>query len=107
MKYYFTTDIHGFYTELRKALEEVGYFSDPAPHKQIILDDLLDPGQKAVEMQRYILQLMDQSPVILVRGNHEDLYEEMVIIDEGLPIRHHVSNGTCWTALQLTGDPEA
>jgi len=58
-------------------------------------------------MQRYILQLMDQSPVILVRGNHEDLYEEMVIIDEGLPIRHHVSNGTYWTALQLTGDPEA
>ena len=30
----------------------------------------------------------------------------MVTIDEGLPVRHHVSNGTYGTALQLTGyDP--
>ena len=44
--------------------------------------------------------------MILVRGNHEDLYEEMITIDEGLPVRHHKSNGTYGTALQLTGyDP--
>lgn len=29
MKYYFTADIYGFYTELHNALEEVGYFTDP------------------------------------------------------------------------------
>ena len=44
--------------------------------------------------------------MILVRGNHEDLYEEMITIDKGLPYRHHRSNGTYNTALQLTGfDP--
>ena len=44
--------------------------------------------------------------LILIRGNHEDLFEELVTADEGLPYSHHVTNGTYQTALQLTGfDP--
>ena len=106
MKYYVTADIHGFYTEFHKALDEAGYFTDPEPHKLIILGDIFDRGQEAVEMQRFILSLLEQDALILVRGNHEDLYEEMITIDEGLPVRHHKSNGTYGTALQLTGyDP--
>ena len=106
MKYYIAADIHGFYTEFHKALDEAGYFTDPGPHKLIILGDLFDRGQEAVEMQRFILSLLEQDAVILVRGNHEDLYEEMITIDKGLPYRHHRSNGTYNTALQLTGfDP--
>ena len=106
MKYYITADIHGFYTKFHKALDEAGYFTDPEPHKLIVLGDIFDRGPEAVEMQRFILQLMEQDDVILVRGNHEDLYEEMITIDEGLPVRHHKSNGTYGTALQLTGyDP--
>ncbi len=103
MKYYVAADIHGFYTEFHKALEEAGYFNDPAPHRLVILGDIFDRGQEAVEMQAFILRLMEQDHVILVRGNHEDLFQEMVTVDEGLPVRHHVSNGTYGTALQLTG----
>ena len=106
MKYYIAADIHGFYTEFHKALDEAGYFTDPGPHKLIILGDLFDRGQEAVEMQHFIRSLLEQDAVILVRGNHEDLYEEMITIDKGLPYRHHRSNGTYDTALQLTGfDP--
>ena len=106
MKYYITADIHGFYTEFHKALDEAGYFTDPEPHKLIILGDIFDRGQEAVEMQRFILSLLEQDAVILIRGNHEDLFEELANEDEGLPLRHHVSNGTYSTALQLTGyDP--
>ena len=106
MKYYITADIHGFYTEFHKTLDEAGYFTDPGPHKLLLLGDIFDRGQEAVEMQRFILSLLEQGAVILVRGNHEDLYEEMITIDEGLPVRHHKSNGTYGTALQLTGyDP--
>ena len=106
MKYYITADIHGFYTEFHKALDEAGYFTDSKPHKLITLGDLFDRGQEAVEMQRFILSLLEQDAVILVRGNHEDRYEEMIRIDEGLPARHHRSNRTYKTALQLTGyDP--
>ena len=85
MKYYITADIHGFYTEFHKALDEAGYFTDLEPHKLIILGDIFDRGQEAVKMQEFILQLMEQDAVILVRGNHEDLYEELITIDEGQP----------------------
>ena len=103
MKYYITADVHGFYTEFHKALDEAGYFTDPEPHKLIILGDLFDRGQEAVEMQRFLLRLMEQDAVILVRGNHEDLFEDLATVDKGRPVRHHLSNGTFGTALQLTG----
>ena len=89
MKHSIPADVYGFYTEFHKALDEVGYFTDPEPHKLIILGDLFDRGQEAVEVQRFILSLLEQDAVILVRGNHEDLYEEMITIDEGLPVRLH------------------
>lgn len=103
MKYYVTADVHGFYTQFHKALDEAGYFTDPEPHKLLILGDLFDRGKEAAEMQRFILRLMERDAVILVRGNHEDLFEELVTVNWGLPLRHHVSNGTYSTALQLTG----
>ena len=34
MKYYITADIHGFYTEFHKALDEAGYFTDPGPRRR-------------------------------------------------------------------------
>ena len=80
MKYYVTADVHGFYTEFCKALEDAGYFTDPEPHRLIILGDLFDRGREAVEMQAFILDLLAQSAVILVRGNHEDLFEVVLKI---------------------------
>ena len=103
MKYYVTSDVHGFYTPLREALANAGYFNDDAPHKLLIAGDLFDRGGEATALQDFILDLMDRDAVILIRGNHEDLYEELLTEDRGLPYRHHVSNGTYDTALQLTG----
>ena len=106
MRYYVTADIHGFFTPLIETLERVGYFTDTAPHKLIILGDLFDRGKEAQKVQDFILDLMSRDEVILVRGNHEDLFVEMVTTDQGLAYNHHISNGTFDTALQLTGyDP--
>ena len=106
MKYYVTADIHGFFTPMMKALTDAGYFSDPQPHNLIILGDVLDRGREAQKVQQFILDEMDKDRVILIRGNHEDLFEEMVNEDKGKPYSHHVSNGTYDSALQLTGyDP--
>ena len=106
MKYYVTSDIHGFFRILQSALDNSGFFSDPEPHKLVILGDLFDRGSEAAELQRFILDLMEKDEVILIKGNHEDLFVEMVTDDEGLPYSHHLSNGTYDTALQLTGyDP--
>lgn len=103
MKYYVTADIHGFYTPFFQALTASGFFQDNEPHKLIILGDLFDRGTEAKQLQEFVLKLMEDKQVILIRGNHEDLFQEMITIDEGLPYSHHVSNGTYDTALQLTG----
>ena len=104
MKYYVTADIHGFYMEFQDALKASGYYEDKEPHKLIILGDLFDRGSEAKRLQAFVLNNMEN--LILIRGNHEDLFEELVTADEGLPYSHHVTNGTYQTALQLTGfDP--
>ena len=104
MKYYVTADIHGFFSIFLQALTDAGFFTDQEPHKLVILGDLFDRGGEARKLQEFILEHREE--MILVRGNHEDLFRELVTEDQGLPYRHHVTNGTFDTALQLTGfDP--
>ena len=103
MRYYVTADIHGFLTPFQNALRDAGYYDDPGEKKIIVCGDIFDRGAEAVEMQDYILELMERDEVILVRGNHEDLFCLMVTEDEGLPYPRHIHNGTYQTALALTG----
>ena len=102
MRYYVVADIHGYYTELRHALKTTGFDDDNGPCKVIVCGDLFDRGQEATQLQTYILQLMHEDRIILIRGNHEDLYRELVDVDNGIAYQHHISNGTYDTALQLT-----
>lgn len=102
MRYYVVADVHGFYSCLQTALREQGFFDDHEPHRLIVLGDLMDRGREAVQTQSFILDLMKKDEAILIRGNHEDLYEELVTEDEGKAYSYHVSNGTYGTVLQLT-----
>ena len=64
------------------------------------------PTIRDAEHQQFILEQMEQDKIILIRGNHEDLFVELVTTDAGMPYSYHKSNGTYDTALQLTGfDP--
>lgn len=103
MKYYVTADTHGFYTILKDALDQAGFFTDQEDHKLIILGDRFDRGNEENELQKFILQLMGKDEVILIRGNHEDLFCELVNEDHGEAYEHHIHNGTYKTALWLTG----
>ena len=106
MRYYVTADTHGYFTILHQALIKAGFFEDDEPHKLIILGDLFDRGEEALKIQAFVLEMMEKDQIILIRGNHEDLFEALVTEDHGKPYRHHVLNGTYDTALQLTGyDP--
>lgn len=106
MRYYVVSDVHGFYSILMRELQDAGYFKDSAPHKLILLGDMFDRGKEAVKMQDFILDAMSRDEVILIRGNHEDLFERLVTADGGRPYAEHRSNGTYGTALQLTGFDE-
>ncbi len=110
MRYYVVADPHGFFTELKTVLEEKGFFTDTEPHKLIICGDLLDRGQEAWQMQRFILELMQKDQVILVRGNHEDFAIELLEAwNKGSYLyAYHQANGTLGTALQLANaEPSA
>lgn len=103
MKYYVVSDIHGFYSKFHSALENAGFFADTEPHKLVVLGDLFDRGREARMLQSFILERMEKDEVILIRGNHEDLFVDLVTTDCGMAYRHHKLNGTYDTALQLTG----
>lgn len=110
MKYYVVSDVHGYYTELIKALTEKGFFDDKEPHKLIVCGDMMDRGREAQAMEKFMLELLERDELIFIRGNHEDLMIQMLedieeSYDNGYTYvkRHHVSNGTLDTAAQLTG----
>ncbi|MBP3665607.1 MAG: metallophosphoesterase [Clostridia bacterium] len=115
MKYYVLADPHGFYDIMIKALTEKGFFTDPAPCKLIVCGDLMDRGEGTLEMQRFMTDLLAEGRLIYVRGNHEDLMEQMLwqieegqefrVLSDGTPVPVH--NGTWQTALRLAGMTEA
>ena len=100
MKYFIVADVHGFYDEMISALREKGFDRDNPNHCFVSLGDLLDRGRQPYECLSYVLTLdLDRS--ILIRGNHEDLMDEM--IRRGWYERHDVQNGTAVTACDLLG----
>ena len=104
MKYYVVADVHGFCSILKDSLKEKGFFDDEEPHKLIICGDLFDRGSEAVELQNFILELIEKDEVILIKGNHEELLVDMLNSWHRASYleSHHNSNGTVDTVLQLT-----
>ena len=78
MRYYVTADIHGYFAELKTALTNAGFFKDAEPHKLIICGDLFDRGSEALQLQEFLLDLLDKDQLILIRGNHEDLAMDLL-----------------------------
>ena len=96
-KYFVVSDVHSFYDELMKALDEKGFQIDNPDHYLVVAGDLFDRGPKTKELYSFVNKLGDR--FIYVRGNHEDLLESCVAdIVSGRSISpHHFSNGTVRT----------
>ena len=106
-KLFVVSDIHAHYDALIQALEEAGWFSYKGKKKLIICGDIMDRGPGAKKLMEFILELMKEDLIILIKGNHETLMMEMIndicknpkdIIDED---NYHWSNGTLNSGLQL------
>ena len=104
MKYYVTADIHSYFKVFYQTLEATGFFADQAPHKLIICGDLFDRGEESLDLQNFILDLMEKDQVILIRGNHEDLALDLLNNwhKGSYNQPHHYSNSTLDTVAQLT-----
>ena len=100
MKYFIVSDVHGYYDELLKALNSAGFDINNHEHIFVSLGDLLDRGKQPKECLNFVNSLPDTRK-ILIRGNHEDLMEEM--ISRGYHNWCDIHNGTLQTAHDLIG----
>lgn len=98
MKWFIVADVHGYFDILKKALDDAGFDRNNPEHFFISLGDLLDRGKQPRECLQFVNSLERK---ILIRGNHEDLMEEMLAIH--YPRTHDLSNGTYYSAVDLTG----
>ncbi len=76
-KYFVVSDVHSFYDEMMTALNEAGFDRNNEDHIFVSCGDLFDRGPKGVECLRFVNEL-EQKRKILIRGNHEDLLEELL-----------------------------
>ena len=96
MKYFIVADVHGFYRELMEALDQAGFDRENKDHTFVSLGDLLDRGHYPLQCLQFVNGLKRK---ILIRGNHEDLLEELLCRKEFLS--HDFQNGTADTVLDL------
>lgn len=103
--YFIVSDVHGFYTELRKALKEKGFNERNKEHILILCGDAFDRGAEAVKLLNFLTKLNKQERLIYINGNHEWLMEDLFTElkwDSNIS-SHHWSNGTVGTLAQLCG----
>jgi len=88
-KLFVLSDVHGFFDEMKKALDEAGFDPKNENHWLISCGDEWDRGPKPVEVMRFLTGLERR---ILVKGNHTLLFEDLCL--RGYPEWHDGSNGT-------------
>lgn len=100
MKLFVISDIHSYYDEMIDALHKAGFDKDNLEHWLIGCGDYIDRGPKPKEVIDYLMALPRK---VLVRGNHEDLLEELC--ERERPYQHDLHNGTLQTVMKL-GEPD-
>ena len=96
MKLYVCSDIHGYFDEFKKALDEAGFEENNPEQLLIVCGDYFDRGKQPAEVMYYLMKLKNK---VLIRGNHEDLLLEC--IEREYPCSHDYSNGTFDTICEL------
>ena len=96
-KFFVMSDIHGFYDEMIKSLDEAGFDKDNEQHWVVTCGDHFDRGNQPMQVMEYLKSLPRK---VLVRGNHEDLFLEMC--QRGYACGHDISNGTAATIYDLS-----
>ena len=99
MKIFAVSDIHGHYTELKKALDNAGFDSGDPNHILICCGDCFDRGYENRKVLEYLSSLERR---ILIRGNHEDILEN--ILECRQIDRIDIYNGADVTVHEFFGD---
>lgn len=95
-KLFVTSDVHSFYTPLKKALDEKGFDPNNENHWLVVCGDCFDRGGESWEVLHFLMSLERK---ILVRGNHDLLLRDLC--KRGDPLQHDYYNGTVKTVYDL------
>ena len=100
-KYFITSDTHSFYNELIEELKIKGFNLDDKEHILVFCGDLFDRGSDSLKLYDFIKSL-PKDRRILIRGNHEYLFIELLYKD--IPDYYDHTNGTVKTLNDLTNN---
>jgi serine/threonine protein phosphatase 1 len=98
-KFFVVSDVHSFYTPLIESLNTAGFDKNNEDHWLISCGDLFDRGDESTEVLDFIQSLPRK---ILIKGNHEYLFEEMC--KRKIAYSHDIHNGTVKTVRDLCGN---
>ena len=101
-KFFVVSDVHGFYYEMREALDDAGFDPNNEEHWLVGCGDYFDRGSQPLEVMKYLMSLPRK---VLVKGNHEQLFKDCC--ERGEAYANDYSNGTVHTIMTLsTGDSD-
>lgn len=103
MKLFCVADVHGFYDELMNVLNENKFDINNSDHIFLSCGDLLDRGSQPRKCIEFVNNL-PKNRKILIKGNHEDLMQEM--LERQSPLSHDLHNGTFNTVCDMFDIPE-
>lgn len=92
MKLFVVSDIHSYYDIFMKSLHKAGFEDNNPTHLLICCGDYFDRGDKPVDVMQYLMSLQN---VILIKGNHEYLMEDL--LERKCFLEHDIHNGTSQT----------
>lgn len=96
MTIFTVSDIHSFYTPMKKALDEAGFEPGDPNSLLVVCGDLFDRGNESQRVLDYMLSVPNK---VLVKGNHSTLFQDF--IERGYPLSYDWHNGTADTILSL------
>ena len=99
-EFFVVSDVHSFYDEMIKALDDAGFDINNKNHIFVSCGDLLDRGPDPEKCLDFVNDLPDNRK-ILILGNHEDLMIEAIYRESFL--YHDYHNRTNETVFKLFG----
>jgi serine/threonine protein phosphatase 1 len=97
-KLFVCSDIHSFYTPLKKALDDKGFDPNNKNHWLVVCGDVFDRGDESEEVLHFLMSLERK---ILIKGNHDTLLDDCCLRE--FPYRYDTTNGTRKTIQDLGG----
>lgn len=99
-KYFVFSDVHSYFDELKKALENNGFDINNSNHIVISCGDLFDRGEQSKECLEFITKMIKENRALCVLGNHEEMYDEIFV--RKYFKSHDIHNGADKTFKQLS-----